>query len=255
MWHKLSNGQQPANLRRLLQTDCWLLPATLNSQWQRGWEPTSEPPQRAHSLFRGPVIGFLYVFRVCWNGDKNGSAALMCWSHELFTSAKVRPGSGFRQTLSVGPQVAPYSRYRIHTVFGYIKHYITAHIGRHSVFSHWGASRSRQTQTVKVSDPHTSPLTDSKGARSGDHQGAVGGAGQPWEGQVRCGSNGRWRESLMERQQETGSEWWNGDAVSMFCPQYGDTTHTLIEYLGPYKGLFLPGYKEPLFRDPLLAKL
>ncbi|XP_057677718.1 4-hydroxyphenylpyruvate dioxygenase [Corythoichthys intestinalis] len=36
---------------------------------------------------------------------------------------------------------------------------------------------------------------------------------------------------------------------------YGDTTHTFIEYLGPYKGLFLPGYKEPLFRDPLLAKL
>ncbi|XP_037543528.1 4-hydroxyphenylpyruvate dioxygenase [Nematolebias whitei] len=36
---------------------------------------------------------------------------------------------------------------------------------------------------------------------------------------------------------------------------YGDTTHTLVEYLGPYKGLFLPGYKEPLFRDPLLAKL
>ncbi|XP_062262155.1 4-hydroxyphenylpyruvate dioxygenase [Platichthys flesus] len=36
---------------------------------------------------------------------------------------------------------------------------------------------------------------------------------------------------------------------------YGDTTHTLIEYLGPYKGLFLPGYREPLFRDPLLATL
>ncbi|XP_077403661.1 4-hydroxyphenylpyruvate dioxygenase [Vanacampus margaritifer] len=36
---------------------------------------------------------------------------------------------------------------------------------------------------------------------------------------------------------------------------YGDTTHTFIEYLGPYKGLFLPGYKEPMFRDPLLAKL
>ncbi|KAM9846547.1 4-hydroxyphenylpyruvate dioxygenase [Aulostomus maculatus] len=36
---------------------------------------------------------------------------------------------------------------------------------------------------------------------------------------------------------------------------YGDTTHTLIEHLEPYKGLFLPGYKEPLFRDPLLAKL
>ncbi|XP_046876931.1 4-hydroxyphenylpyruvate dioxygenase [Hypomesus transpacificus] len=36
---------------------------------------------------------------------------------------------------------------------------------------------------------------------------------------------------------------------------YGDTTHTLVEYLGPYKGLFLPGYKEPLFKDPLLPKL
>ncbi|KAK2828796.1 hypothetical protein Q5P01_019830 [Channa striata] len=36
---------------------------------------------------------------------------------------------------------------------------------------------------------------------------------------------------------------------------YGDTTHTLIEYLGPYKGLFLPSYKEPLFRDSLLDKL
>ncbi|KAM6984320.1 4-hydroxyphenylpyruvate dioxygenase [Tautogolabrus adspersus] len=36
---------------------------------------------------------------------------------------------------------------------------------------------------------------------------------------------------------------------------YGDTTHTFIEYLSPYKGLFLPGYKEPLFRDPLLPTL
>ncbi|KAM3602168.1 uncharacterized protein V6R79_025593 [Siganus canaliculatus] len=36
---------------------------------------------------------------------------------------------------------------------------------------------------------------------------------------------------------------------------YGDTTHTLIEYLTPYKGLFLPGFKEPLFKDPLLTKL
>lgn len=36
---------------------------------------------------------------------------------------------------------------------------------------------------------------------------------------------------------------------------YGDTTHTFIEYLGPYKGLFLPGYREPLFKDPLLPKL
>ncbi|KAL0194238.1 hypothetical protein M9458_012534, partial [Cirrhinus mrigala] len=32
---------------------------------------------------------------------------------------------------------------------------------------------------------------------------------------------------------------------------YGDTTHTFVEYMGPYKGLFLPGFKEPLFRDPL----
>ncbi|KAM6970502.1 4-hydroxyphenylpyruvate dioxygenase [Aplochiton taeniatus] len=36
---------------------------------------------------------------------------------------------------------------------------------------------------------------------------------------------------------------------------YGDTTHTFIEYLGPYTGLFLPGYKKPLFSDPLLPKL
>ncbi|KAJ8414793.1 hypothetical protein AAFF_G00023160 [Aldrovandia affinis] len=35
---------------------------------------------------------------------------------------------------------------------------------------------------------------------------------------------------------------------------YGDTTHTLVERTG-YKGLFLPGFKEPLFKDPLLAKL
>ncbi|XP_051966189.1 4-hydroxyphenylpyruvate dioxygenase [Xyrauchen texanus] len=36
---------------------------------------------------------------------------------------------------------------------------------------------------------------------------------------------------------------------------YGDTTHTFIEYMGPYKGLFLPGYHKPLFKDPLLPKL
>ncbi|KAM9333568.1 LOW QUALITY PROTEIN: 4-hydroxyphenylpyruvate dioxygenase [Pholidichthys leucotaenia] len=39
------------------------------------------------------------------------------------------------------------------------------------------------------------------------------------------------------------------------CCQYGDTTHTLVEYLQSYKGLFLPNYKEPLCRDPLLAML
>ncbi|XP_078081147.1 4-hydroxyphenylpyruvate dioxygenase [Mustelus asterias] len=36
---------------------------------------------------------------------------------------------------------------------------------------------------------------------------------------------------------------------------YGDTTHTFVEFLGPYRGNFLPGYKEPLFRDPSLATL
>lgn len=36
---------------------------------------------------------------------------------------------------------------------------------------------------------------------------------------------------------------------------YGDTTHTFVEYLGAYNGLFLPGYKEPLFKDTLLSKL
>ncbi|KAH0625609.1 hypothetical protein JD844_015194 [Phrynosoma platyrhinos] len=35
---------------------------------------------------------------------------------------------------------------------------------------------------------------------------------------------------------------------------YGDTTHTLIEKLN-YKGLFLPGFESPLFKDPLLKKL
>ncbi|XP_074869058.1 4-hydroxyphenylpyruvate dioxygenase isoform X3 [Carettochelys insculpta] len=35
---------------------------------------------------------------------------------------------------------------------------------------------------------------------------------------------------------------------------YGDTTHTLIENIN-YKGLFLPGFQPPLFKDPLLLKL
>ncbi|XP_012678263.1 4-hydroxyphenylpyruvate dioxygenase [Clupea harengus] len=47
----------------------------------------------------------------------------------------------------------------------------------------------------------------------------------------------------------------NGKVKYAILQTYGDTTHTLIEYLTPYKGLFLPGYKEPLFRDPLLPKL
>ncbi|XP_069366165.1 4-hydroxyphenylpyruvate dioxygenase [Paralichthys olivaceus] len=47
----------------------------------------------------------------------------------------------------------------------------------------------------------------------------------------------------------------NGRVKYAVVQTYGDTTHTLIEYLGPYKGLFLPGYREPLFRDPLSATL
>uniref|UniRef100_A0A8D2LM48 4-hydroxyphenylpyruvate dioxygenase n=1 Tax=Varanus komodoensis TaxID=61221 RepID=A0A8D2LM48_VARKO len=35
---------------------------------------------------------------------------------------------------------------------------------------------------------------------------------------------------------------------------YGDTTHTLIEKMD-YKGLFLPGFEPPLFRDPALKHL
>jgi len=35
---------------------------------------------------------------------------------------------------------------------------------------------------------------------------------------------------------------------------YGDTTHTLIEKQN-YRGLYLPGFEAPLFRDPLLKKL
>ncbi|XP_060106139.1 LOW QUALITY PROTEIN: 4-hydroxyphenylpyruvate dioxygenase [Heteronotia binoei] len=35
---------------------------------------------------------------------------------------------------------------------------------------------------------------------------------------------------------------------------YGDTTHTLIEKID-YKGLFLPGFEQPLFKDPLLKSL
>ncbi|XP_075440810.1 4-hydroxyphenylpyruvate dioxygenase-like [Ascaphus truei] len=35
---------------------------------------------------------------------------------------------------------------------------------------------------------------------------------------------------------------------------YGDTTHTLVEKMD-YKGVFLPGFEAPLFRDPLLPKL
>lgn len=37
-------------------------------------------------------------------------------------------------------------------------------------------------------------------------------------------------------------------------PQYGDTTHTLVEKMN-YTGWFLPGFEAPAFVDPLLSKL
>lgn len=47
----------------------------------------------------------------------------------------------------------------------------------------------------------------------------------------------------------------NGKVKYAILKTYGDTTHTLVEYLSPFRGCFLPGYKEPLFSDPLLRKL
>ncbi|MBN3311168.1 HPPD dioxygenase, partial [Amia calva] len=47
----------------------------------------------------------------------------------------------------------------------------------------------------------------------------------------------------------------NGKVKFAIVQTYGDTTHTFVEYLVPYKGLFLPGYEEPLFKDPLLPQL
>ena len=35
---------------------------------------------------------------------------------------------------------------------------------------------------------------------------------------------------------------------------YGDTTHTLVDR-SKYKGLFLPGYKKRVLKDPLCDKL
>lgn len=46
----------------------------------------------------------------------------------------------------------------------------------------------------------------------------------------------------------------SGTAIMASVQTYGDTTHTFVERT-TYKGVFLPGYKEPLFRDPLLEEL
>uniref|UniRef100_A0A4W3ID23 4-hydroxyphenylpyruvate dioxygenase n=1 Tax=Callorhinchus milii TaxID=7868 RepID=A0A4W3ID23_CALMI len=37
--------------------------------------------------------------------------------------------------------------------------------------------------------------------------------------------------------------------------QFGDLTHTFVEYPSPYSGLFLPGFKKTYIKDPLLSKL
>uniref|UniRef100_A0A3B3WD52 4-hydroxyphenylpyruvate dioxygenase n=1 Tax=Poecilia mexicana TaxID=48701 RepID=A0A3B3WD52_9TELE len=46
----------------------------------------------------------------------------------------------------------------------------------------------------------------------------------------------------------------NGKIRLAVLQTYGDTTHTFVERKG-YKGLFLPGFHPPLFKDPLLPKL
>ncbi|XP_047238639.1 4-hydroxyphenylpyruvate dioxygenase [Girardinichthys multiradiatus] len=46
----------------------------------------------------------------------------------------------------------------------------------------------------------------------------------------------------------------NGKVRLAVLQTYGDTTHTFVERTG-YKGLFLPGFHPPQFKDPLLAKL
>uniref|UniRef100_A0A6Q2X0N6 4-hydroxyphenylpyruvate dioxygenase n=1 Tax=Esox lucius TaxID=8010 RepID=A0A6Q2X0N6_ESOLU len=46
----------------------------------------------------------------------------------------------------------------------------------------------------------------------------------------------------------------NGWVKLAVLQTYGDTTHTFVERTA-YNGLFLPGFRPPLHRDPLLAKL
>lgn len=77
---------------------------------------------------------------------------------------------------------------------------------------------------------------------------------EPW---VEQDGHGKVKYAIIQtvRQEEHASKWKRVFDTHLCFPQYGDTTHTLIEYLGPYTGLFLPGYKEPLYKDPLLAKL
>ncbi|XP_078278609.1 4-hydroxyphenylpyruvate dioxygenase [Rhinoraja longicauda] len=69
---------------------------------------------------------------------------------------------------------------------------------------------------------------------------------------------------LVKKAKERGAivvkePWIEGDSYGKvkyaILKTYGDTTHTLVEYSSPYRGCFLPGYKEPVFTDPLLLKL
>ncbi|KAL0994788.1 hypothetical protein UPYG_G00127170 [Umbra pygmaea] len=71
-------------------------------------------------------------------------------------------------------------------------------------------------------------------------------------------------ESIVQKAKERGGavvkEPWveqdnNGKVKYAVIQTYGDTTHTLIEHMGPYKGLFLPGYTAPLNKDGLLSTL
>uniref|UniRef100_A0A8C8E557 4-hydroxyphenylpyruvate dioxygenase n=1 Tax=Otus sunia TaxID=257818 RepID=A0A8C8E557_9STRI len=107
---------------------------------------------------------------------------------------------------------------------------------------------------------------ESQGAWSRGGEGALGGGGQIREGEVRGDPDGKCRAAA----EPEPSRWSGvrGSRVDLGGPQknratmqplsslsqYGDTTHTLIEKLN-YKGLFLPGYHPPLFKDPLLPKL
>lgn len=91
-----------------------------------------------------------------------------------------------------------------------------------------GFSRSLSSNTSSVlivlmylpTDPNSCLLTDSQRARSCDCQGALGGAGQPWQGQVRCDSNGTWSGMHIKPQGDTYMklEMSNGSRRVHFCP-------------------------------------
>jgi 4-hydroxyphenylpyruvate dioxygenase len=70
-------------------------------------------------------------------------------------------------------------------------------------------------------------------------------------------------EGIVQRAKERGAtvvkDVWeesdeNGTVRLAMIQTYGDTTHTFVERSN-YYGLFLPGYKKPLFEDALVGKL